>query len=197
MAWGKGGTDSSGGASMTLSSVQASNFVQILQYQEDGGYSKWTFGVSSALTSGYNQRSQRMNDGAVSDGGNPDTGGSFYSNAQTTNTTGIFTVIQFENISGNKKTWYARNVYDKGSGDEPELMSGGGSNDDTTGVWGKIISTGNSSYDTSKSNLTALVDGHTATTLAYPNLLTNTIFETSDTGKHYIWNGSTTWTEVA
>lgn len=196
MAWGKGGTDSSGGASMTLSSVQASNFVQILQYQEEGGYSKWTFGVSSALTSGYNQRSGRMEEASITDGGNPDTGGSFYSNAQSSTSDPIFTVIQFANISGNKKTWRATNVYDEGAGSAPQMMHGGGSNDDTTGVWGKIVSTGNNSYNTSQSNLTALVDGFTPTSEAYPNLLTNTIFETSDTGKHYIWNGSTTWTEV-
>ena len=41
MAWGKGGTDSSGGASMTLSSVQASNFVQILQTSKVEIYSAY------------------------------------------------------------------------------------------------------------------------------------------------------------
>ena len=47
------------------------------------------------------------------------------------------------------------------------------------------------------SNLSCLGDGGTITTTPL-NIQTNSIFETSDTGKHFIWNSSTsTWTEVA
>jgi len=33
-------------------------------------------------------------------------------------------------------------------------------------------------------------------TYTYPNLSNGTIFEESDTGKHYMWNGTATWNEV-
>jgi hypothetical protein len=47
------------------------------------------------------------------------------------------------------------------------------------------------------SNLSAIGDGGTKTS-DLANIQTNSIFETSDTGKHYIWNSSTsTWTEIA
>jgi len=47
------------------------------------------------------------------------------------------------------------------------------------------------------SNLSAIGDGGTKTS-DLANIQTNSIFETSDTGKHFIWNSSTsTWTEVA
>ena len=47
------------------------------------------------------------------------------------------------------------------------------------------------------SNLSCLGDGGTITTTPL-NIQTNSIFEVSDTGKHFIWNSSTsTWTEVA
>jgi len=45
------------------------------------------------------------------------------------------------------------------------------------------------------SNLSALGDRGTKTS-DLANIQTNSIFETSDTGKHYIWSGSA-WTEVA
>ena len=45
------------------------------------------------------------------------------------------------------------------------------------------------------SNLSALGDRGTKTS-DLANIQTNSIFETSDTGKHYIWGGSA-WTEVA
>jgi hypothetical protein len=35
------------------------------------------------------------------------------------------------------------------------------------------------------------------TTPVYPNLVNGAIFEESDgTGKHYMWDGSTTWNEI-
>ena len=47
------------------------------------------------------------------------------------------------------------------------------------------------------SNLSAIGDSGTKTP-DLANIQTNSIFETSDTGKHFIWNSSTsTWTEVA
>ena len=47
------------------------------------------------------------------------------------------------------------------------------------------------------SNLSAIGDSGTKTS-DLANIQTNSIFETSDTGKHFIWNSSTsTWTEVA
>ena len=47
------------------------------------------------------------------------------------------------------------------------------------------------------SNLSAIGDGGTKTS-DLANIQTNSIFEVSDTGKHYVWNSSTnTWTEVA
>ena len=36
-----------------------------------------------------------------------------------------------------------------------------------------------------------------AVTGGYPSLTENSIFEESDTGKHYMWDGSTTWNEIA
>ena len=36
-----------------------------------------------------------------------------------------------------------------------------------------------------------------AVTGGYPSLTENSIFEESDTGKHYMWDGSSTWNEIA
>ena len=51
--------------------------------------------------------------------------------------------------------------------------------------------------DASGSNLSAIGDGGTKTS-DLANIESNSVFETTDTNKHYIWNSSTdTWTEVA
>ena len=33
-------------------------------------------------------------------------------------------------------------------------------------------------------------------THTYPNLVNGVVFEESDTGKHYMWDGTNTWNEV-
>ena len=106
------------------------------------------------------------------------------------------------------------------SGEEPIFFGWGVQSDGTAGssstnksnahdLWGKYEDTSNnitqckisssvSGTMATGSNMSSFRAGHTTSPESFFEGSNNSIFEESDTGKHYIWNSSTnTWTEVA
>ena len=65
---------------------------------------------------------------------------------------------------------------------------------DTTITSVKVTNTGTGDF-ASGTDLACIGDGGTKTS-DWANTQTNSIFETSDTGDHYLWNG-TAWVQVA
>jgi len=112
-----------------------------------------------------------------------------------------FGVVYAMNFAGMEKLQISSLVDDGGSGvnDSPNRTFGVGKMDTTTpsgdGQYTSIEFDASSYTLNQYSNLSALGDRGTITA-DLANIQTNSIFETSDTGKHYIWSGSA-WTEVA
>ena len=110
-----------------------------------------------------------------------------------------FNVGYFSSISGEEKYGMVWGADTRGSTASPHMIETIHKfvpSPDATITSVKVTNTGGGDF-ADGSNLSCIGDGGTKTS-DLVNIQTNSIFEVSDTGKHFIWNSSTsTWTEVA
>jgi len=120
-------------------------------------------------------------------------------NAQLSNNV---TVPQFNitiacNFATNNKLFWSKQVRagTDGAGNPPDRFNFIGKWENTSQITEVDIDNSESGDYAQYSNLSCLGDGGTKTS-DLANIQTNSIFETSDTGDHYLWNG-TAWVQVA
>ena len=110
-----------------------------------------------------------------------------------------FNVGYFCAITGEEKYGMVWGADTRGSTASPQIIETAHKfvpSPDATITSVKVTNTGGGDF-ADGSNLSCIGDGGTKTS-DLVNIQTNSIFEVSDTGKHFIWNSSTsTWTEVA
>ena len=125
------------------------------------------------------------------------------SQANTDNLTGtvtgdVFATVHILNEASKEKLFISEGLESaSGAGNAPERkeMVGKWANTSAQITTIKANNGGTGSYSEGSELIVWGSDGASDTT--YPTLVGGDIFEETDTGKHYIFDGSSTWTEIA
>jgi len=199
MVWINNGyeTLSSTSDTLTATGMTVSDFNQfIISIFGSGGTNEADITFNNDTGSNYADR-RSVNGGGDSTQINQD---NFRAIANAVSNDTKFMVMETFNISDEEKLciWESVSSEASGAGTAPTRFEHVGKWVNTSNDITEIDCTNDGGGDyASGSNLSAIGDGGTITTTTL-NIQTNSIFETSDTGKHFIWNSSTrTWTEVA
>ena len=110
---------------------------------------------------------------------------------------GSYWVCDIVNIQGKEKLFYMKTQSSSATGADADLMTWEyagkwASNDQITEI--EFVKESGKNDFTAGSTIT--VWGSDDAALVYPNLTNGAIFEESDTGKHYMFDGTSAWNEI-
>jgi hypothetical protein len=192
MAWGLAGkkTITSAGDDINVTSIPDSNTnTTLLHIIGTGGTNEADITFNGVVSQSYTDR-RSVNYGA--DTAQVDQN-NFRACANAISNDNKFMVMYCSDVAGECKLCTWNSVSGEGSATQPASFNQAGKFTGTATV--SSINSNNDGagdYDTN-SNMTVLGDDITASS---PNIQTNSVFSESDTGKDYLWNG-TSWTQVA